>query len=729
MFKNTDLQALVQSQIESWRSGQDPDAAAFLDQHPELGGQKSLALDLIYEEYCLRTESGDTILKSTFCDQFPAYRQSIAKMIEVQEYLDRCPSFASEASEPLWPAPGQSFMGFDIVLPLGRGSLGRVFLAREPALGKRLVVIKVSRFGAGEAQTLGRLSHENIVPIHSVQHDAASGWTVICMPLVGTATGVDLLDAAAGARDRNEARFVALTAVTARPISFVSPQETAAAKREARQWRGTFCEAIARLGLQLAEGLQAAHAQGVVHRDIKPSNILLSWSARPMLLDFNLATDLEAANQRCGGTLAYMAPEQVARLASSRGGTHLFDPRTDIYSLGVVLYELLTGRLPNQPEGADQLPLDAYQPWLESKQSPPVAVRGGNPRIDSRLEAIVLKCLHVAPEARYATAAELARELRAYLSPASAARRFAYRQRGSLIAAALALVGLVVAAGAYVNSLPSAKKQLFDQAVASYQRGEFNEAGKLFAEGRDRWREAPEFVFGRAQSYRRQQQWAQARVDYLALTETHPALGWAMVGYCDLKSDQYEEATQALLKSQRAGMKHRTFQLQAAYCTAKLKNFPRAVQLYTPLIDDAAGDYQARRGRASCFLSLADSTNGNAPLNPIALEDAAMLCELRPDSAKAIDFALVVLRRAARERDAAERYGAQASVCLTRLIEAGYSRGELERQLPVFKPLLPVAIDARPLPVSDVAEEPTIPELPLPQTPVIDEFLRELEAG
>src|SRR5688572_24485401 len=158
------LQSLVRERIDAWRSGGAPDAAEFLAEHPELEQNKSLVLDLVLEEYCLRTAAGDTLVKSTFCERFPAYRQSIFKMLEVQEYLDKCPQFAIDSQPSQWPQAGERFLGYEVIEQLGSGALARVYLAREPALGQRLVVIKVSRFGAAEAETLGKLSHPNIVP-------------------------------------------------------------------------------------------------------------------------------------------------------------------------------------------------------------------------------------------------------------------------------------------------------------------------------------------------------------------------------------------------------------------------------------------------------------------------------------------------------------------------------------------------------------------------------------
>jgi len=122
--KSRILQTLVQDQIDSWRAGQEPNASQLLAEHPELRGAKSLVMDLALAEYTLRTEAGDKIVKSDFCDRFPAYRQSIAKLLEVQEFLDQCPQFAiNDASR--WPIPGDDFLGFEIVEPLGRGGLAQ----------------------------------------------------------------------------------------------------------------------------------------------------------------------------------------------------------------------------------------------------------------------------------------------------------------------------------------------------------------------------------------------------------------------------------------------------------------------------------------------------------------------------------------------------------------------------------------------------------------------------
>ena len=168
-------------------------------------------------------------------------------------------------------------------------------------------------------------------------------------------------------------------------------------------------EDVLHLGRQLAEGLSTAHEHGIVHRDIKPGNLRLTSDGRLKILDFGLARPMKvissdtptdpssSSDVAIAGTLAYMAPEQLRGQAA--------DPRSDIYSAGVVLYEMLTGRLPF-PETVAPALIDAI---LHQPPSPPNLRRPG---ISARLEQIVLKCLEKDPEVRYQTCVELLADFR-----------------------------------------------------------------------------------------------------------------------------------------------------------------------------------------------------------------------------------------------------------------------------------------------------------------------------
>src|SRR6202034_3146989 len=114
----------------------------------------------------------------------------------------------------------------------------------------------------------------------------------------------------------------------------------------------SYTDGVTAIGQQLAEALHFIHQRGICHLDLKPSNVLMTPDGRPMILDFNLSADAQAPDMRLGGTLAYMSPEQLLVSENPSGGDRsLVDSRTDLYSLGVMLYELLTGQHPFGPLG------------------------------------------------------------------------------------------------------------------------------------------------------------------------------------------------------------------------------------------------------------------------------------------------------------------------------------------------------------------------------------------
>ena len=184
--------------FELWQRSRPMDVRAFLERYPELAADRVRLRDLAFEEFCQRRQAGEDPDPDEFCACFPACRSELRKLIECQDFVLGHADLWLHAEPTPWPAPGEVFLGFELVRELGRGTFSRVFLAREPALGYRWVAVKVSVLGATEAAILGRLDHPNIVPVHSAGLDEGSGLVAVCMPYLGRATLADVCERVAG---------------------------------------------------------------------------------------------------------------------------------------------------------------------------------------------------------------------------------------------------------------------------------------------------------------------------------------------------------------------------------------------------------------------------------------------------------------------------------------------------------------------------------------------------
>jgi serine/threonine protein kinase/predicted Zn-dependent protease len=377
--------------------------------YPVLDDEALVAL--IYEEYCLREEAGEIPDPVDYEARFPAIADRLREIIEIHGFVAECPSTAPHPPEPdadwAFPESGQTLAGFRLVEELGRGSFARVFRAEELRLADRPVVLKISRLGTREPQTLARLQHTHIVPVYSYRSDPARGLHLLCMPYFGRLTLARVLAEPAVAAARSGAALVAaldrLQTGDDRPRS---------AARNALAQR-TYPRAIAWWGARLAEALQHAHERGVLHRDIKPSNVLVTEDGLPMLLDFNLAhdpADLTARSERIGGTLAYMAPEHLEALIEQKAGP--IDHRADLYSLALVLLEAL-GFAPIAQPAQTQSTAAVLFRYLEARRSGPPETREGGRSIPPAFQAALRRCLAPDPAGRYDSAAELAADLQA----------------------------------------------------------------------------------------------------------------------------------------------------------------------------------------------------------------------------------------------------------------------------------------------------------------------------
>ena len=492
-------ESLISQVISTWRGGQQPDALDFLSRHPGLRDQKSLVLNLAYEEYCLRKEAGEPLTLSTYCERFPTCRRSLRRLIAVHECFDEDADLAKATDDVDWPEVGTQFLGFQLVRELGRGAFAHVYLATQPALGHRPVVVKIAQHGSGEAETLGRLAHRNIVPVHSVTEDPDTHMTAVCMPYLGSATLMSVLDVAFANDSLPERGDLIQKIAFEEAIPDAVPEMHTVPDSDLQ--RGTYVDAIVHLMAQLADALAHAHQAGICHRDLKPTNILLTPSGCPMLLDFNLSSNKALVTTVIGGTLPYMPPEQLgSMLIDVADDTFSGDPQSDFFALGVILYECLTGELPFGDRPSD-VPADvAATLMLERQEAGYEPARHRNRRVNPGLAKVVDHCLQLAPEQRPRSAQELAAMLRAQLTPTAKLTRWAERRRFLIGAGGLGLALFGGVAGTVIATRDPYPVRRYQAGIRAFQDQDYPQAVACFTEACQARPDAYQPLFARGQT-------------------------------------------------------------------------------------------------------------------------------------------------------------------------------------------------------------------------------------
>ncbi len=381
---------LADEMARRWEQGDCVPAEEYLQRYPELRQTAPRALGLIYEEICLRQEHSLPIGAEELFRRFPQWRPQLELMLECHELL------APEAA-PHFPGAGDTVAGYQLLSPLGTGAAGHVYLARQPALADRPVVVKLTSLQGQEHLRLARLQHTHIVPLYAAHDEPARNLRLLCMPYFGGAALDQVLQALAGRPLRERSGASLLEFAQDGSVQAAGPAEPVLR-------RLSYVEALCWIGTCLAEALHYAHQGGLLHLDLKPSNVLIAADGQPMLLDFHLARAPLPAGvvvpEGIGGTHGYMPPEQeqaLTAVAQARPIPRAIDHRADIFALSAVLYEALGGKLPYLPG-----------------QSPPLHRQ--NSQVSIGLSDILEKCL--APDAsdRYANAADLASDLRLHLA-------------------------------------------------------------------------------------------------------------------------------------------------------------------------------------------------------------------------------------------------------------------------------------------------------------------------
>jgi serine/threonine protein kinase/tetratricopeptide (TPR) repeat protein len=434
----------------------DPDLTALHIGSERLAGCESNGVDdpqlaAPLEEYLAALQTGDRPDREKFLAQYPGLADKLTPLLDGLEFVHQVApqlrsgdTYSSAEHESKSTAPA-SLGDYRIIREVGRGGMGVVYEAEQISLSRR-VALKVLPFAAvmdprrlarfrNEAQAAATLTHQYIVPVYAV--GSAQGVHYYAMQFIEGCTLADMIEqlrqAAGKTTDKSPASqslavkqlaagltngIVAVRsagnlplAMPPRPLPAPSA-ETARSVQAAISTENSYASThyvrtVTELALQIAEALDYAHRQGVVHRDIKPGNLLLDMQGNPWITDFGLAriendTNLTMTGDLVG-TLRYMSPEQA--LAQRV----IVDHRTDIYSFGVTFYELLTLEPVFAASGRQELLRDiAFRE--------PSPMRKHQRGIPADLETIVMKAMAKNPAERYATAQEMAEDLRRQLA-------------------------------------------------------------------------------------------------------------------------------------------------------------------------------------------------------------------------------------------------------------------------------------------------------------------------
>jgi hypothetical protein len=392
---------LQDDQRRRWQRGERVSVKAYLEEAPSLRDYPDLVFELVCGEVLLRGELRESPRLADYLDLVPTHQAQLRRMfvarhllppetlqglsdratlrgakqatvVEAQHTVDELPPPASEPASAA-PAPrGEAVLappGYEVLGKLGEGGMGVVYKARQ-VNADRLVALKMIRHSAHagpaelarfrtEAEAIARLQHPHVVQVFEVgEHNGLPFFSLEFCP--------------GGSLDKK---------LAGTPLT---PQEAAA------------------LVALVAQGVQAAHEAKVLHRDLKPANVLLAADRTPKVTDFGLAKKLDAQGVTLPGvvmgTPSYMAPEQASGEVAELG------PAVDVYALGAILYECLTGRPPFRAATV----LQTLQQVQSDEPVPPARL---NPQVPRDLEAVCLRCLEKDPARRYASAAELAEDL------------------------------------------------------------------------------------------------------------------------------------------------------------------------------------------------------------------------------------------------------------------------------------------------------------------------------
>ncbi len=418
MHLDWELEDHVARLEQAWEEHGSPDLKVYLPaaDHPRFN---EIAMELVRVDAELAISAGMDRSVGHYLSILPGLMNDRHCQQQLAFELARL-SMPQGVSDP-YPEIGDCVAGFELLGSIGQGAFSRVYIAAESLLARRLVVLKFSTKFPSEAGTLARLQHKNIVPIYSWHRHKS--FHVVCMPYLGSTTLWDFLK-----QYRTNHEHLVLGQAIVSTLNMRRSQTLASASKgmpDDVPSENTSCEPLSAglsreipkllasqdshqtllwIGKELAEGLMHAHDRGVLHRDIKPANILLADEGTPMLLDFNLASSTadDPRTLDAGGTPRYMSPEQLQRMLHQSTSE---DARSDLYALGVVLFELATGRTPFTD--AQDTSRESVRKMLESRQNWSASSESWPGHLPQATIDIISKLLAYDPAFRYQSAADL----------------------------------------------------------------------------------------------------------------------------------------------------------------------------------------------------------------------------------------------------------------------------------------------------------------------------------
>lgn len=420
------LQELIKLDMErraAQRSGESPalrfrPLEEYVEKFPGVCTSKTgePAVELIYEEFHVRRSSGENVSYHDYSERFPASRESLRKLLGAHGVS------VTSALRPVRQLDaiqvGELLDDFELLSELGRGAFARVFLARQRSM-QRLVALKVSADKGDEPQTLAQLDHPHIVRVYDQRRLEERKLRLLYMQFAPGGTLYEVIQLVRRTPPSQRSGAILVAAVDA------AMQKTGQAISEDAAWRRRAAAAewpdmICRLGAQLCNAIAYAHRQDVLHRDIKPANVLLSAEGTTKLADFNISFGTHVANATpdafFGGSLAYMSPEQLEACSPQfhRRPDEL-DGRADLYSVGVMLWEMLYGERPFADPSLDDGWHEVVATLVDQRrqgnlQASPSA-SGGRGAVARRLNRVLARAMAPEPDERYQNGAELARDL------------------------------------------------------------------------------------------------------------------------------------------------------------------------------------------------------------------------------------------------------------------------------------------------------------------------------